>query len=235
MSKKNKTACSQEFNLFDFGINDQGEYVNFAEEALKKEEISINELQDFVNNHENPLVKIVFDNFFGWWEFEKETPLQIKQEIEEIVNSKCYHYGNMQKGIYVFSLKSKDRFRFIFENEKYYLVFSATGGCKEGYEHTELDSEVDDYLKGEFPFIFPACYCSCYDLKGNKIEDYAEQEHYEEDIRHIVVIKEFQMDKFSVKNRIEPNKKIKDFYEVLFYMRDFINYWGENDSLLEEN
>ena len=65
-------------------------------------------------------------------------------------------------------------------------------------------------------------------MNGKRIEEYADGERYKEDIRHIVVMQEWQMNKFS-ENRINKGKKIKDFYEVECTLPNLISYWGESE------
>ena len=219
---------NSELNLFDFGYNEAGEYVDLVEAEKIKNDLSIKEYQEWLSKEENVLIKIA-DFFFGYDEHDETSIINdIKDNLIKIVSTKTYHYGNMKKGLYIFSLtnEKEDRSILVFENNQHYLAF----GCNGFYiENTHvIDYTLDDYLLSKASISFPALYCPCFDLNGNKIEKYADGTKYQEDIRHIVCIKEWQMDKYS-KNRIEEDKKIKDFYEVEFYLKDLIKYLGEAD------
>ena len=223
----------QEINLLNFGYNELGEYVDLVEEERKKNDISKNELESWVNNNDDPLIKIAYDSYYSSrWEL--DTCKGIQEKLIEIAKTKCYHYGNMGKGLYIFSINNEGRYFIIFENENHYLTHEASGWKLEyGSYGNIIDVPFDDYLLGKETISFPAMYCACYDLKGNRIHKYTDQDNYKEDIRHIVCIKEWQMDKYS-KNRMQEGKKIKDFYEVEFYLTDLINYWGESEIANEK-
>ena len=218
----------KKLNLFDFGTNKNGEYVNLVEEEKKRKDISSQELMNWVENHNDPLTRIAFDLFISAIEIESGINSDIKDKLEKILATKCYHYGNMKKGLYIFSLCCDDVYKFIFENEKHCLAAEPNNWKLEHDTHGNVVSvPLEDYLLGKKTLSFPALYCHCYDMNGKRIEEYADGERYKEDIRHIVCIKEWQMNKFS-KNRIEENKKIKDFYECEFTLPDLIKYWGES-------
>lgn len=222
---------SGEINLLNFGTNENGEYVDLVEEEKKLKDISEQEFMNLVNNHNDPLIRIAFDCYISSTELEFGVHNDIKRKLEEIVATKCYHYGNMEKGLYIFSLNNKGRHMIVFENDKHYLVNEPNcWKLEHGSYGNMVDIEFDDYLLGKEKLSFPALYCPCYDLKGNRIEQYADQDHYQEDIRHIVCIKEWRMDKFSTNRMYDNHKMIKDFYECEFTIPDLINYWGESDN-----
>lgn len=219
-------------NLFDFGINDNGDYVNLVEEEKIKNDLDEKQFKEWINSHENPLIRIASDHFLGY-RWDGHNKKDIIARLEKTVSTKCYHYGNMEKGLYIFSLYDEEyeKHLIVFENEKHYLAF-----CCNDFFMIETpsgkaipDCVLEDYLTGKQTFKFPACYCPCYDLNGNRIEQYAGHDNYQDDIRYIVCIKEWHMDKFS-ENRMKKGKKIVDFYEVEFTLQDLIKYWGENDE-----
>lgn len=222
-------------DLFSFGNNENGDYVDLVQEEKKRKDISHNELMNWVASHENPLIRIAFDLFVSAIEIEKGINNDIKAKLERIVATKCYHYGNMAKGLYIFSLCDNDNFKLIFENDKHYLAAEPNNWKLEHESYGKVvDVSLDDYLLGKEKIDFPALCCHCFDLQGNQIEKYADGERYKEDIRHIVCIGEWQMHKFS-ENRITKGKKIKDFYEVEFTLRNLIDYWGESEVADEEH
>lgn len=218
-------------NLFDFGTNENGEYVNLVEEEKRLKDITEQEFVSWLNKNDDPLIKISFDCYISSTELEFGNHNDIKAKLEKIAATKCYHYGNLEKGLYIFSINCEGRHMIVFENNKHYLVFEPSlWKLEHGSYGNMVDVKFDDYLMGKETIVFPALYCPCYDLKGNRIEQYADQDHYQEDIRHIVCIKEWKMDKYS-RNRIyDQHKKIKDFYECEFTLTDLINYWGESDN-----
>ena len=213
----------EQLNLFDFGENETGKYVNLVEEEEMSREISEKQLKKALAEHSNPLVRIIYNEMFGYgWD------CKLKKDIiplcEKIFATKCYHYGNMQKGLYIFSLYDEryDNSIFVFENENHYLIFHT------GYDALkQRNLTIDEYLKSEQTFCFPALHCHCYDLNGNHIELYCDNP-CTNDIRHIVCIKEWQMNKYST-NRMTAGKRIKDFYECEFCLRDLVNYFGESE------
>lgn len=216
-----------ELNLFDFGTNENGDYVNLVEEEKKLKDISSQELMNWVESHNEPLIRIAFDLFISAIEIESGINNDIKDKLEKILATKCYHYGNMEKGLYIFSLCYDDIYKFVFENEKHYLAAEPNNWKLEHDTYGNVvDVPLEDYLSGKEKLSFPALYCHCYDMNGKHIEEYADGERYKEDIRHIVVIQEWQMNKFS-ENRMNKGKKIKDFYEVEFALPNLIKYWGE--------
>ena len=214
-------------NLFDFGTNDNGEYVNLVEEEKRLKGISDKELTDWVNKHHDPLIRLAFDNYVSATDIEFGNHKDLQARLESIVATKCYHWAKMNKNLYVFSLHLEDRYIIVFENENHYLV-NEPNGWKLDSNNKMVLIPFDDYLLGKETLGFPALYCHCYDINGNRLHQYAEGKDYKNDIRHIVCIKEWQMDKFS-KNRINEGKKIKDFYEVEFTWNDFTGYWGESE------
>ena len=217
-------------NLLDFGTNDKGEYVNLVEEEKRLKDISEKELQEWTAANPDPLIRIAFDCFISSTEIEFGNHNDIKDKLNEIVKTKCYHYGNLGKNLYIFSINCKGRYMIVFENSNHYLVFEPSlWKLEHGSYGNMVDVAFDDYLLGKETISFPALYCPCYDTKGNRIHQYTDQDHYQEDIRHIVCIKEWKMDKFSTNRMYENRKKIKDFYECEFRLTDLINYWGESE------
>lgn len=218
-----------ELNLLDFGTNDKGEYVNLVEEEKRLKDISEKEFINWVNSHHDPLVKIAYDLFYGYY-WKDYTFNELKERLENIVESKCYHWANMSKNMYVFSLKGNGKIMLMFENENHYVANELQLWKLEYGSYGKLvDVGLDDYLLSKETMSFPALHCHCYDTNGNRLHQYADGKDYKEDIRHIVCIKEWNMDKFS-KNRMNADKKIKDFYEVEFTWDDFTNYWGESEN-----
>lgn len=217
----------EQLSLFDFGENDKGQYLNLVEEEKRLHDISEKELEDFIKNHSDPLIRIAYRFFIGY-AWDGHILRDVKEKLENIVKTKTYHYGNMAKDLYIFSLNSYgsdyETAIFIFDNTKHYLVFNALG-----YKSTKpfKEYDIDDYISIKADFHFPALFCEIYDKNGNRIEQYADGKDYQKDIRHIVCMKEWEMGKYS-KNRLEENKKPKDFYEVEFTMQDLVNYFGDS-------
>ena len=208
---------SDELNLLDFGTNDKGEYVNLVEEQKRLKDISEQEFQKWLANHNDPLVKIAYDLLP--YEKRQLTYNEIKEECEWVAFQKVYHYGNLGKDLYVFTLFNGNYWFFIFLNKNHYLV---------NRNSVDSQKEVEDVLFGNKLISFNALAVSVYDLKGNLITKYAEQDNKEQDIRYQVVINEWQMNKYG-DNRINVGKKIKDFYEVELLLPKLTAYWGESE------
>ena len=205
---------SDELNLLDFGTNDKGEYVNLVEEEKRLKDISDKEFQEWLTNHNDPLVKIAY-NLLPY-ERHKLTYNELKEELEWVAFQKVYHYGNMEKGLYIYTLFDGDTWTFIFESKDHIMI--NTNRCYS-------QKEVEDVLFGNKPIPFNALAVSVYDLKGNLITEYGDKE---EDIRYRVVINEWQMNKYG-DNRMNIGKKIKDFYEVELSLPKLTAYWGESE------
>lgn len=222
--KETRKSEYQQLDLLDFGVNESGEYVNLVEEKKQKEDISEKALKDFITNHHDPLIRIA-DSFFCGYEYDGHYYKDVQTKLEKIATTKCFHYGNLKEGIYIFSLydESEDRYILVFENKNHYLGF----GCDGFYfdkDNNYIHYSLDDYLTGKAKISFPALYCPIFDLNGIRQQQYCD-DPYQNDIRHIVCIKEWHMDKYSV-NRIQEGKKIKDFYECEFALPDLIKHWG---------
>lgn len=232
--EKEKGRTMEELNLFDFGLNEKGEYVDLVEEAKVDEKVALLEVNDFVDNHDNPLVRVIFRAFYPFYMGgRKVDPKAWIKEIEDILATKCYHYGNMNKNLYIYSLQGRGKFVFVFENENHYIVECSSHFTLEPDAKGVMDVHdftIDEYLSASHKdayLCFPACNTPCFDSKGNSILEYYDGKLWQKDIRHIVCIKEWQMDKYSFENRVREGNAIKDFYEVKFYLKDLINYWGE--------
>ena len=209
---------NEELNLLDFGTNDKGEYVNLVEEEKRLKDISNQQFMQWLKSHDNPLVRIAYDLLP--YERNKLTYNELKEELEWVAFQKAYHYGNMEKGLYIYTLFDGYNWTFIFENENHIMV--NTNRCYS-------QKEVEDVLFGNKPIPFNALAVSVYDLKGNLITEFAEQDHYQEDIRYQVVINEWQMNKYG-DNRMDKGKKIKDFYEVELSLPKLTDYWVESNN-----
>ena len=220
-------------NLFEFGNNENGSYVNLVEEEKRKADISKAELLDFVNNYLDPFIKVIYNIFFFERKLDSKAAIltDIKNELEEIYEKhKVYHYAKFNKGIYVFSITYDERLYIIFENQEHYLIFEGKTQEWDLENRKWIPVTIEDYLLSKQSICFPACHTKIFDTKtGEQITKFAGEERYAEDIRHIVIMKEWQMDKFS-KNRLHEGKKIKDFYEVEFYWDDFQKFYGESEK-----
>ena len=204
-------------NLLDFGTNEKGEYVNLAEEEKRLKDISDKEFQEWLKNHNDPLVRIAYDLLP--YDRKKLTHNELKEKLEWVAFQKVYHYGNMEKGLYIYTLFDGDTWTLIFENENHIMVNT---------NRLYSQKEVEDVLFGKKLVSFNALAVRVYDLKGNLITEYAEQDNKEQDIRYQVVINEWQMDKYG-DNRMNKGKKIKDFYEVELSLPKLTAYWGESE------
>ena len=205
-------------NIFEFGTNDKGDYVNLVEEEKRLKDISDKEFQKWLENHNDPLVRIAYDLLP--YERRKLTHNELKEKLEWVATQKTYHYGNMEKGLYIYTLFDGDTWTFVFENENHIMI--NTNRC-----YTQ--KELEQYLFGENLINFNAMSVAVYDLKGNLITKYAEQDNKEQDIRYQVVINEWQMGKYG-DNRMNKGKKIKDFYEVELSLPKLTAYWGEDKN-----
>lgn len=204
-------------NLLDFGTNEKGEYVNLAEEEKRLKDISDKEFQEWLKNHNDPLAKIAYDLLP--YERRKLTHNELKEKLEWVATQKTYHYGNMEKGLYIYTLFDGDTWTFVFENENHIMVNT---------NRLYSQKEVEDVLFGKKLVSFNAMAVRVYDLKGSLITKYAEQDNKEQDIRYQVVINEWQMNKYG-DNRMNKGKKIKDFYEVELSLPKLTAYWGESE------
>ena len=185
----------QQLSLFDL----------FPEEEKTNEQ----EIEEYKNSLNTPLEKMTYDLFIGWWELRKGLQA-VKDVVSSVVKSKTYHYGNMEKGMYIFSIQEDEKKVMIFDNGTHYLACE----CIDDIEQVLFNNEF---------ICFPAMYCKVYDRQGNIIHQYGTRN---DDIRYIACISEWKMNQFSF-NRIEEKKPVKDFYEIKFKFKDLVNYWGE--------
>lgn len=202
-----------EVNLFDFGVNENGEYVNLVEYEKLKHDIEEVDFNKWLETNENPLIHIAYD-FLINPDFYK-TYNKIIEELEWIAEQKVYHYGNMEKGLYIYTIFNGDCWAFVFENEHHIMV---------NLNYIYSQKELEKYLFGKELIQMNALSVRCYELNGKRIDDYGDKE---KDIRYRVIIDEWQMDKYS-ENRMKENKKIKDFYEVALPLPKLMEYWGES-------
>ena len=200
-------------NLLDFGVNENGEYCDLVEYEKQKNDIAEEEYNKWVEEHPNKLIRLA-DELVCPLDFKTYTDR--KEEVEWIADKKIYHYGNMEKDLYIYSLFNGTYWYLVFENLNHILL----NKC-----HIE---DIRAVLESKVSICFPACFVPCFDNNGRKITKFAEQDNYQEDIRHIICIKEWKMNKYST-NRINQGKKIKDFYECEFYMKDLTAYFGESN------
>lgn len=209
----------KELNLFNFGNDDNGNYVDFAEEERKRIEENRKEypFEDLIKGNEDSAdYKIVaswFCNSICQW---GKTLAEIQKEISNIVKTKCYHYGNMNKGIYVYTYKVEYD-----SGETAYKLMIITPKNIVGVNYTIDD--LDGLLDGEIKISYPACCVDIFDTKGNNIGLFDENHN---DRRHDILIGDLKLNEFS-DNRLEKNKKPNDFYECEFALTDFIKYWGD--------
>lgn len=204
-------------NLFDFGTNEKGDYVNLVEEEKRQKDISEQEFIEWVNNHENPLIHIAADFLINSYDLEHKTKNELKEELEWIVEQKVYHYGNMEKGLYIYTLFEGNCWCFVFENKNHIMV---------NLNYMYSAKEVDEHLLGKKRIQFNALSVRVYDLEGKRIEQYGNKD---KDIRYQCAINEWQMDKYG-SNRMTEGKKIKDFYEVELELPKLTEYWGESNE-----
>ena len=205
----------EQLNLLDFGNNENGEYVNLVEEERKKNELAQEDYENKLKENENPLVRILA----GLWcyRFHKNTFNETLDQIERESKTKCFHYGNLEKLMFVFTLTTEDDYSyFVFETEKHYLLFVS------GINNKLLD----EYLLGNKTLSCPALGVEVYDKQGYQIWEFGEKD---KDIRYQCIINEWHMDKFG-ENRMNKGKKIKDFYEIEFELPKLIEYWGEDKN-----
>lgn len=220
-----KNQTTETLNLFDFGNNDSGNYVNLAEEEKRLKDISDKEFQEWVDNHFEPLIRVAADFSINCYDLENKTKNELKEKLERIVASKCYHYGNMEKDFYVYSLQcSEECYCFVFETLNYIMV---------NINYVYGSKELTEYLFGNKFIQFNALSVRVYDHKGNRINEYGNKE---KDIRYQAVINEWQMHKYG-QNRMSSGKEIKDFYEVEIVLPNLTAYWGEdkNETKKEED
>lgn len=218
-----KNQTTETLNLFDFGNNDSGNYVNLVEEEKRLKDISDKEFQDWIDNHFEPLIRVAADFSINYYDLENKTKNELKEELERIVASKCYHYGNMEKDFYVYSLQCSEKcYCFVFETLNYIMV---------NINYVYGSKELTEYLFGNKLIQFNALSVRVYDHKGKRINEYGEYGHIEDDIRQKAVIHEWQMHKYG-QNRMSNSsgKKIKNFYEVEIALPNLTAYLGEDKN-----
>ena len=214
MSKN--TRKYEQLNLFEFGNNEEGNYVNFSEDYQEKHNLKNKSIEDWINEQFNaPMYRIINTCCCGYLE-EKDTLSERIKRLERINESECYHYGNLRDGRYISSIIDGDCFQFIFDSKKYIIVTYCF--------HTDTES-IEDVLSGKVKICFPACMVDIFDKEGNKIQEFSDSDR-KQDVRYKAIIDDWQMDKYGT-NRIEQGKPIKDFCQVEITLPDLIKYFGE--------
>lgn len=212
-------------NLFDFGLNENNEYVNLVEEQKEKDRANHKEypFEEIIKGHELEDDFVVCATFhtgcLSQWGYTLE---QIQAEIKKEVDSKCYHFGNLEKGIYAYSYKivtddNESMYWFCIENEKHIVVIRHTG-------------KIDDLLYGREKICYPACCVYIFEVTENGAKEIrGGYGNGKEDIRYKVLCDEFKILEFS-SNRIDENKNPKDFYEAEYEFSDFCRYWKQSQN-----
>ena len=147
MAKKSKVS-DYEYDIFAFGNDENGNYVNLIEEERKKREEKFKEypFEEIIKGNEfdnNYMVVAQFHTgcLYQWG----HTLEEIRKEIEMVAKTKCYHCGNMEKNIYAYSFKEDDDFYwFCIENDNHIVVI----------RHTD---NINSLLTGEKKICYPAC------------------------------------------------------------------------------
>lgn len=222
---KNLEDRSSQLNLFDFGFDENNNYVNIVEQEQMKlqeewKEYSYEELISGYEKDNNYCICAIFS--LGCLTQHGMTLEQSQRDIKKQAQTKCYHFGNMDKGIYAYSFRidyedgDKD-YLFAIENSKHIAVV----------RHI---SDINDVLTGKQKLGYPAVCVYLFEITENglKIIDSGWGE-YKQDIRYKILCDEFEILKFST-NRIDPSKKPKDFYECEFALSDFANYHKSKES-----
>lgn len=212
---------SRQISLFDFGFDENGDYVNIAEKKRAEDERYYQEysFEEIIKGHESDNDFVVCASFhLGCVSQWGMTLDEIRAEIAKEAKSKCYHYGNMSKGIYAYSYRidfddGDQRYMFAIENESNIVVV----------RHCE---SIDDIITGKEKICYPALAVYMFDKTESGAKEiksgYGEHKN---DIRYKVLCDRFRILEFSG-NRIYPGKKPKDFYECEYALPDFIKYWG---------
>ena len=175
--------------------------------------------EDVIRGHEDDSEFVMVADWFmcPLSQFGKTIP-QLQERIQKVVESKCYHYGNMKKDLYVFSIVDGDSKRLCFQSLDYTV-------------QTKID-DIDEVLRGNEKICFPACEIWIYDVNGQLIT--SGYGNYKDDIRYKILCEIWKILDFS-SNRIEEGKKPKDFYECEFKLEDLSNYWGEDKGGYEDD
>lgn len=211
----------EQLNLFEFGYNDDGEYVNKTEEQQKK--LLEDAKEKFPNYTYEQLTsglkfgdydeKLVAYNFLDIFSQYRKTIPELVKDIKALAKNKCWHYVNFPKQIYIYSFEHHDEEQTIdlyIEFEKYYIHC-----CEHSLKEVMADG-----------ICFPACAITLYENVDGFIKKVdGPYGHKEEDIRYQIICEKMQALKFGT-NRIAPNKKPKDFFEVKFDLTAFMDYWG---------
>lgn len=206
----------EQLNLFEFGNNEEGKYVNLLDDFQEKNDLKNKSIEEWINEQFNaPMYRIINTCCSGYFE-EKETLSERIKRLDKIRESECYHYGNLRDDRYISSIVDGESFRFIFSSKNYNIVT-----CWHWFE----DNSIEDVLSGKAKICFPACMTDIFDKEGNKIHEFSDYDK-KQDVRYKAIIDDWQMDKYGT-NRIEQGKPVKNFCEVEITLPDLIKYFGE--------
>lgn len=214
----------QKIDIFNFIDDEEIERLKIEVEKIKTTEPTtpatewiLYTYEELIRNYERQIdFKMIAHYFTSIVEqVPKGTPIESKrEEIMKVVKTKCYHYGNMEKGLYIYSFKEE----YQSGGKSYYLMFD-----NGEYVVTIRVDNIDNVLMGKELICFPACALDIFDKNGNWINSgYGKHKN---DIRYKILCDSWKILDFSI-NRI-GNSKPKDFYECQFKWEDLTKYWGE--------
>lgn len=219
-----------QISIFDFGLDDKGNYVNLVEEAEKERLKNWHDYpyEEIIKGYENDDDFCVVATFhMGCVSQYGLTIQEIQEEIKKEVATKCYHFGNMNKNLYIYSYRvdfedGEKMYWLVVENEKHIVVIRHCGN-------------IEDILTDKEQICYPACCVYLFEVTESGVKKitsgYGEKE---KDIRYKILCGELNILEFST-NRIDPHKPPTDFYEAQYKFSDFMNYHGQSKVGGQEN
>lgn len=217
----------EQMSIFDFAINENGEFINLKEQQEKRDAEYFKEysFEELIKDHEQDddfIICATFCNSLSQW---GNTFEEIQKEIQEQADSKTYHFGNLDKGIYAYSYKIKFEdgevmYWFVIENKNHIVVIRHFG-------------KIEELLDGTEKICYPACACYLFEHTENGLKQITSgYGNGKDDIRYKILCDEFKILEFSG-NRIYPNKKPTDFYEAEYEFGKFVEYWKQSKLKVE--
>lgn len=201
---------------FDFSLSADGQIAKEINDLFTIDEILNN--WDIKGRYWQQDVNIVASWFSGYGGFGCGGLSDIRKEIENILKTKTYIYGEKGKYIYYFAIKYDDgtyNYRLIFETNKDII----------GVNYRIED--INKIILGEETIHYPAMCIDIYNKDGTIKQDCV-YGNKEKDTRYQILIGEWEVHKYS-KNRLDPKKQVDDFYQAEFKLEDLLNYFKNKE------
>lgn len=205
--------AKEQLNIFDFGLNEDGEYVNIVESEQARHDAYYKEysFEEIIKGHEDDAEFVFMAHFhMSCLEHWGRTVEDIQKLIQKDAATKTYHFGNTEKLVFAYSYKLTDLddcYIFCIENQNYIVAQHHHGN-------------IDDILTDKVQICYPACEIDCFKTEENTVVDIHADERDQ-------IFEELEIFKLST-NRIVEGRKLEMFCEAQHPFSAFVKHWGQS-------